>query len=201
MMFRSSEAMLRNYCQPTADPLYTHSKPIAIVLLPILHPPRTHFQSRRSFCYTSGDDRTGAPHTDKKRSVLSLNTPTGGSFYGKSASKKGGLLDLPQMVYGANGTRRKRLFAHRRKRHLNNNIRIEEVIAAETKRLSEMFGKTFLDCEDLIKLTGLGRDNVRLLMRSRRFPVVKVGKPQVVSIHNVATWQIRESEGGDFNGR
>lgn len=200
MMFRSSEAMLRNYCQPTADPLYTHSRPIAIVLLPILHPPRTHFQSRRSFCYTSGDDRTGTPHTDKKRSVLPLNTPTGGSFYGKSVSKKDGLLDLPQNGYGANGTRKGRLFAHRRKRHLNN-IKIEEVIAAETKRLSEMFGKTFLDCEDLIKLTGLGRDNVRLLMRSRRFPVVKVGKRQVVSILNFVAWQIRESAGGDFNGR
>ena len=76
---------------------------------------------------------------------------------------------------------------------MNNNIRIEEIIAAETKRLSELFGKTFLDCEDLIRLTGLGRDNVRLLMRSRRFPVVKVGKLSFV------TWQIRESAGGEYN--
>ena len=82
---------------------------------------------------------------------------------------------------------------------MNNNIRIEEIIAAETKRLSELFEKTFLDCEDLIRLTGLGRDNVRLLMRSRRFPVVKVGKRQVVSILSFVTWQIRESSGGDYN--
>ena len=82
---------------------------------------------------------------------------------------------------------------------MNNNIRIEEIIAAETKRLSELFGKTFLDCEDLIRLTGLGRDNVRLLMRSRRFPVVKVGKRQVVSILSFVTWQRRDSAGGDYN--
>ena len=82
-----------------------------------------------------------------------------------------------------------------------NDIRIEELITAEARRLSEQFGKTFLDCEDIMKLTGLGRDNVRLLMRSRRFPVVKVGKRQVVSILNFVAWQMRESAGGDFNGR
>lgn len=113
----------------------------------------------------------------------------GGMTYGKSAFE-----------YGIGAKERRRLFAHRRKRKLNN-IKIEEVIASETKRLSEKFGKTFLDCEDLIKLTGLGRDNVRLLMRSRRFPVVKVGKRQVVSILNFVAWQMRESAGGDFNGR
>ena len=169
------------------------------MLLPILHPLHAHFRSTRAFCYTADKDRTGTPHAERKASDLTLEY-TNSSIYGKSASKKGGLLDLSQNRYGANGTRKRRLFAHRRKRHLNN-IKIEEVIAAETKRLSEMFGKTFLDCEDLIKLTGLGRDNVRLLMRSRRFPVVKVGKRQVVSILNFVAWQIRESAGGDFNGR
>ena len=80
----------------------------------------------------------------------------------------------------------------------NSPINIEQLIADEVKRLSAQFGKSFLDCEDIIKLTGLGRDNVRLLMRSRRFPVVKVGKRQVVSILNFVTWQINENTGGNY---
>ena len=80
----------------------------------------------------------------------------------------------------------------------NSAVNIEQVIADEVKRISAQFGKSFLDCEDIIKLTGLGRDNVRALMRSRRFPVVKVGKRQVVSILNFVTWQINETIGGHY---
>lgn len=80
----------------------------------------------------------------------------------------------------------------------NSLINIEQLIADEVRRLSTQFGKSFLDCEDLIQLTGLGRDNVRALMRSRRFPVVKVGKRQVVSILNFVTWQINETIGGHY---
>ena len=80
----------------------------------------------------------------------------------------------------------------------NSSINIEQLVADEVKRLSLQFGKSFLDCEDIIKLTGLGRDNVRALMRSRRFPVVKVGKRQVVSILNFVTWQINENTGGNY---
>ena len=80
----------------------------------------------------------------------------------------------------------------------NSPINIEQLVADEVKRLSLQFGKSFLDCEDIISLTGLGRDNVRALMRSRRFPVVKVGKRQVVSILNFVTWQINENTGGNY---
>ncbi len=79
----------------------------------------------------------------------------------------------------------------------NSAVNIEQVIADEVKRLSAQFGKSFLDCEDIIKLTGLGRDNGRTLMRSRRFPVMKVGKRQVVSIVNFVTWQMSENTGGN----
>ena len=79
----------------------------------------------------------------------------------------------------------------------NSAVNIEQVIADEVKRLSAQFGKSFLDCEDIIKLTGLGRDNVRALMRSRRFPVMKVGKRQVVSIVNFVMWQMNENTGGN----
>ena len=80
----------------------------------------------------------------------------------------------------------------------NSSINIEQLVADEVKRLSLQFGKSFLDCEDIISLTGLGRDNVRALMRSRRFPVVKVGRRQVVSILNFVTWQINETIGGHY---
>ena len=204
MMFQGSETMLRSHSRSVTYPLCTHCMPTERALRSCFYPFCTHCTpiSEAQGLFAILQTRTERERrTQKERlPILPLNTLTGGSIYDKSASKKGGLLDLSQNRYGANGTRKRRLFAHRRKRHLNN-IKIEEVIAAETKRLSEMFGKTFLDCEDLIKLTGLGRDNVRLLMRSRRFPVVKVGKRQVVSIINFVTWQIRDSAGGDFNGR
>ena len=67
-------------------------------------------------------------------------------------------------------------------------IKAEELISAEAKRLSDKYNKDFLDCEDLIKITGLGRDNVRTLLRSKDFPTTKVGKRQVVSVLNFVTW-------------
>lgn len=66
----------------------------------------------------------------------------------------------------------------------------ERLIADETARISWRYGKSFLDCEDLMKLTGLGRDNMRALMRSKAFPVTKVGNRQVVSVLAFAAWQV-----------
>ena len=68
------------------------------------------------------------------------------------------------------------------------NLNLNELIQAEVDRISTKYGKDFLDCEDLIKITGLGRDNVRNLMRSKTFPTTKVGKRQVVSVLNFVTW-------------
>ena len=70
----------------------------------------------------------------------------------------------------------------------NTNININDLIQNEVYRISLKYGKDFLDCEDLIKITGLGRDNVRNLMRSKNFPTTKVGKRQVVSVLNFVTW-------------
>ncbi len=66
----------------------------------------------------------------------------------------------------------------------------ENLIKCEVERISTKYNKDFLDCEDLIKITGLGRDNVRNLLRSKNFPTTKVGKRQVVSVLNFVTWQI-----------
>ena len=70
----------------------------------------------------------------------------------------------------------------------NTNININDLIQNEVNRISLKYNKDFLDCEDLIKITGLGRDNVRNLMRSKTFPTTKVGKRQVVSVLNFVTW-------------
>ena len=71
---------------------------------------------------------------------------------------------------------------------MQNTINLNELIQNEVNRISLKYGKDFLDCEDLIKITGLGRDNVRNLMRSKTFPTTKVGKRQVVSVLNFVTW-------------
>ena len=68
------------------------------------------------------------------------------------------------------------------------NIDLNSLIQSETQRISTKYNKDFLDCEDLIKITGLGRDNVINLLRSKSFPTTKVGKRQVVSVLNFATW-------------
>ena len=70
----------------------------------------------------------------------------------------------------------------------------ENLIKSEVERISTKYNKDFLDCEDLMKITGLGRDNVRNLLRSKNFPTTKVGKRQVVSVLNFVTWQIMNGE-------
>ena len=71
-------------------------------------------------------------------------------------------------------------------------MNIEQIINNETQRLCEQYGKSFLDCEELVVMTGLGRDNVRSLMKSKGFPVAKVGNRQVVSIVAFVTWQMNQ---------
>ena len=71
---------------------------------------------------------------------------------------------------------------------MQNTINLNELIQSEVNRISLKYGKDFLDCDDLIKITGLGRDNVRNRMRSKTFPTTKVGKRQVVSVLNFVTW-------------
>ena len=68
------------------------------------------------------------------------------------------------------------------------NIDLNSLIQSETQRISIKYNKDFLDCDDLIKITGLGRDNVRSLLRSKSFQTTKVGKRQVVSVLNSVTW-------------
>ncbi len=68
------------------------------------------------------------------------------------------------------------------------NLNLNELIQAEVDRISTKYNKDFFFFFDLIKITGLGRDNVRNLMRSKTFPTTKVGKRQVVGVLNFVTW-------------
>lgn len=81
----------------------------------------------------------------------------------------------------------------------NTKIDINNLIQNEVERISTKYNKDFLDCEDLIKITGLGRDNVRNLLRSKDFPTTKVGKRQVVSVLNFVTWQITQNTNLEVN--
>ena len=76
---------------------------------------------------------------------------------------------------------------------------IDNLILKEVERISTKYDKDFLDCEDLIKITGLGRDNVRNLLRSKNFPTTKVGKRQVVSVLNFVTWQTMQNTNLEVN--
>ena len=78
-------------------------------------------------------------------------------------------------------------------------ININNLIESEVDRLTNKYNKDFLDCEDLIKITGLGRDNVRNLLRSKSFPTTKVGKRQVVSVLNFVTWQVMQNTNCEVN--
>lgn len=85
-------------------------------------------------------------------------------------------------------------------------IKIEQLISAEVKRISEALGKSFLDCDDIAVLSGLGRDNARILMKSKAFPLITVGRRQVVSILAFVTWQMKDYliggiPNGDKNNR
>ena len=80
-------------------------------------------------------------------------------------------------------------------------MNIDNLIKCEVERISTKYNKDFLDCEDLIKITGLGKDNVRKMMKDKNFPITKVGKRQVVSVLNFVTWQTKANlkVGGEEN--
>ena len=79
---------------------------------------------------------------------------------------------------------------------MNDKPTMQDLILLETKRLAELYGKSFLDCDNLIEITGLGRDNVRALMQSKVFPILKAGNRKVVSIISFVSWQMTNNTGG-----
>ena len=76
------------------------------------------------------------------------------------------------------------------------NIHSELGVAAaiEARRLSEKYGKDFLDCEDLVKIMGVGRNNIRQLLNSHSFPTVEIGNRKVVSVVAFSLWSLQTKD-------
>lgn len=182
--------MNNEFTLPVTYPSVTRNLP-EVTKLPTATYPQVS-RGRAADCSILQPKAKRQSRTQSKKLTGSLsNTQKGGELYDGNAQKKYGSKKRRRTQIGVVRIRENGLSGHIRNGHLND-IRIEELITAEARRLSEQFGKAFLDCEDIVKLTGLGRDNVRGLMHKRCFPVVKAGNRQVVSILAFVTWQMTE---------
>lgn len=79
-------------------------------------------------------------------------------------------------------------------------LKIEALILAETKRLSERYGRDYLDLKDVMQITGLGRDKVRQIFNSKSFPLSNYGHKQTVSILAFVIWQFKSNTRGQIYG-
>jgi len=68
---------------------------------------------------------------------------------------------------------------------------LNKVIKDEVARLKELYKKEYLGCEELVDILGLGRENIRNLMKSATFPTIRVGKRIVISIINFVLWEVK----------
>ncbi len=73
------------------------------------------------------------------------------------------------------------------------NIMSELGVAAalEARRLAEKYDKDFLDCDELVRIMGIGKNNVRQLLNSDSFPTVTIGNRKVVSVIAFAYWSLQ----------
>ena len=59
----------------------------------------------------------------------------------------------------------------------NTNLNLNNLIQSEVDRISTKYNKDFMDCEDLIKIAGLGRDKLRTLLTGQiQFSTNQIGK-------------------------
>jgi len=65
--------------------------------------------------------------------------------------------------------------------------------AIEAKRLSEKYNTDFFNCEDLVAIMGVGKNNVRQLLNSDSFPTIEIGNRKVVSVIAFAMWSMQIS--------
>ena len=82
---------------------------------------------------------------------------------------------------------------------MDNNFSLNNLIQSEVERISQKYNKDFLDCDDLVKITGLGRDNIRRLLNSKNFPTTRVGGRQVVSVLNFVTYFAMKNYGSEVH--
>lgn len=79
-------------------------------------------------------------------------------------------------------------------------FKIEELICAEVKRLSEKYKKDYLEIKDVMEITGLGRDKVREIFNSKNFPLTTYGHKKTVSVMSFVIWQIKTNTKGNMYG-
>ena len=72
------------------------------------------------------------------------------------------------------------------------NSEIGVAAAIEARRLAEKYSKDFLDCDDLVQIMGVGRNNIRQLLNSDSFPTVEIGNRKVVSVVAFALWSVKK---------
>ena len=70
--------------------------------------------------------------------------------------------------------------------------------ALEAKRIAEKYHKDFLCCDDLIEIMGVGKNNVRELMASGKFPTIEIGNRKVVSVISFVLWSLEQGR-DDFH--
>jgi hypothetical protein len=62
--------------------------------------------------------------------------------------------------------------------------------ALEAQRLSEKYGKDFFDADDIVKITGVGKNNIGRLFRNELFPTIQIGNRKVVSALAFTLWSL-----------
>lgn len=69
-----------------------------------------------------------------------------------------------------------------------------ELIQNTINYLVNKFNKNYLDCNDLMQLTGLGKNSIRNLMAKKSFPSTKFGSRVIVYIPNYVIWAFENGE-------
>ena len=65
--------------------------------------------------------------------------------------------------------------------------------ALEAERLAKKYQKDFLNCDDLVKIMKVGKNNIRSLMNSGSFPTIEIGNRKVVSIISFVLWSLENN--------
>lgn len=76
-------------------------------------------------------------------------------------------------------------------RDISNHPEHGVAVAMEAKRLAEKYGKDYFNCDDLVIIMGIGKNNARQLMNSTSFPTIEVGNRKLVSVMAFVYWSLR----------
>lgn len=76
----------------------------------------------------------------------------------------------------------------------NINSEIGIAAAIEARRLAEKHDKDFLDCDDLVKIMGIGKNNARQLLNSDSFPTTEIGNRKIVSVIAFVYWSMQSKD-------